>query len=180
MLILELDEFMIERFDKAVQFAQDWLFLSQKRIEQVVLLVYVAVFFSCMILILLAKLDTTGVTLCVVGGIFLFAGMWLDHMLPTAVRAVRRVSNRSFRLGWLFMWLITTVSDVFFTSPKFDWHLQIYYIVGCPIRMGLRLVMAYIIALDVDGERGKAAKLSLAKLKELFGTLHWIPQPQDN
>jgi hypothetical protein len=36
--------------------------------------------------------------------------------------------------------------------------------------------MYYVVICNVDGEKRKAARLSLSKLKGMFGT-EWIPKP---
>jgi hypothetical protein len=173
-MIKTIDDFVIDRFDGTVQFAQDWLFLSQRQIERGVMILYVLISLLSISLLVLAKHTFT---IEIFADSFLFLGMWFEYKQSSRARTLRRISQWGNRICWLVCWLFIFGVSICPTPTPATRYMHIYYVLG-PIWAGLRTMMTYITVLDVDGVRGRAAKLSWEKLKELFGTTPWVPQPQ--
>jgi len=103
--------------------------------------------------------------------------MWREHREPKAARTVRRIGpiEFGFRIVWIALTAVITTLALL-PGQGVSRYAFIFGVNGGV--WGLcRISMAYITILDVEGEKGRAAKMSLAKLKEMFGT-SWVPAPQ--
>lgn len=170
-MIKKLDEFIIEQVGNLVQLMQDWLFLSQKWIERGVLALFVLICLASVVMLVMAG-HPIGLEIGI--DIFIFIGMLLEYHQPKTERALRRVGYPLLRIIWIASGLLIFGTNLYPTQATN--YMHIYYCLGTLWAL-TRILMAYITILDIDGERGKAAKLSWEKLKELFGT-SWVPQPQ--
>ena len=170
-MLREIDDFVIEQLDKAVSFIEEWLFLSQKWLERGVLGMFLAL--SCVDVFLLT-IAKHNVGWEVFADIVLFISMVAEHKQTKAGRTVRRTDGLSFRMAWFFMFGLFFIRSLITTRPMGAMYL---YSLLTPTWFGIRLLMSYVTILDIEGLRGKAARLSWEKLKKLFGT-SWVPAPQ--
>jgi hypothetical protein len=169
-MLRTVDESMIGFFNSAVQFLNDWFHLTQRRVERLILAVYT--------------------TVCVFGLVWLFAThlkfanynafaalifLWYmikEHWEPKTMRALRRISGSSYRL----IWGMNVVLFIFNLLMSTRYHGNTGYALVALVWGSLIYSMNYVTVLDVDGERGRKAKLSMEKTVELFGR-GWVPQP---
>lgn len=171
-MIQEIDDFVIEQFDKAVRFIEEWLFLSQKWVERGVMGLFAIVSLVDVFLLVMAKHE---VGWEIFADVILLIGMWIEHRQTKTERTLRRVSGHMSRVFWLILCLFLFVINVL-PHQMDNQYLYIYNLLT-PVWGGVRALMSYVTVLDIEGLRGKAAKLSWEKLKELFSTA-WVPQPQ--
>lgn len=170
--IRSVDNFVIEQFDKAVKFLHDWLFISQKWLERGVM-----IFCLLDVGLLLKAHHTLGWE--IFADVILFIGMWVEYREPKTARTLRRATGVFGRVYWLFLCLFFGAANIlsnYLGTENGNRYIYLYDTLT-PLWCVARVLMSYITVLDVDGERGKAAKLSWQKLKELFG-VEWVPQPQ--
>jgi hypothetical protein len=171
-MVREIDDFIIEQFDKAVRFIEEWFFLSQKWVERGVLGLFVALSAVDVFLLVMAK-QTVGWE--IFADAVLFLGMWMEYKQTKTERTARRAYGYLGRFYWIFLCAFFFVINVV-PHPMGNHYIYLYNLLT-PLWGGIRILMSYVTILDIEGLRGKAAKLSWEKLKELFGT-SWVPQPQ--
>lgn len=162
---LNVDLVMLRAAKWTVEMAEEWLSLSQGRIERGLMMAflagYVTVGWHSWWLLLFP---------------FTAWGCWIQHRMPAARRAARIASSHSI------FWRLASIANLLFfllidglavALQGFQWWIVpvLIVIVSYPC-------FEYVTALPSrkDG-LGKKRKLALAKLKAMFGT-GWMPVPE--
>jgi len=152
---------------------EEWLSLSQRRIEYMMILFYG---FTAGISVVVSAIRPYGSSL--VGmSIFMFAlivwSMFRMSNVPDVVRKHR--SNDDISLIRLALQILMWGAVV--------WEVVVFHRTHAPIvdlaepaRNVDYVLFVYSISVSTKGEKGRRRKLALEKLKELFGT-DWMPKP---
>ena len=161
-----IDLWFVTKLEQVLQWLLDWFGITQSQIEKATIAVGTIGFF-------LANMDWWLTSKLLAWHIFIVCvvcyGLWLLHRLTASRRQHELVSSyrRVFRLSYValtsFLLLPLLANKDLAT-------------LGLWIACYSFSFMLYLICCNVSGEKGKKAKLSLAKLKELFGDLEWLPQ----
>ncbi len=177
MVIIEtLDGVILAGYSRVATFLQDWFYLSQRNIEKSLLILYVV---AAVVNYTSGRISTgrpvytlaIALTIC-------FYTMWEEYREPIATRTARRFRPSSVILRVLTMGIVLFASIMailvspVIPSPTFYTKVAIY---SMPVWILFNASMTYVTLLNIEGERGKSAKLSWEKLKELFGG--WVPIP---
>jgi cellulose synthase/poly-beta-1,6-N-acetylglucosamine synthase-like glycosyltransferase len=164
-MLKTIDTAIIETIENMLRLANDWLSITQRMIERAVIRV-------CLLLILSVWLCSIPITWKVVytlGALLVVAEMFREHRLPRSSRAVKRRTQRFYRFYLLVITFI--VVPLLMLLPPYSW-------LDCAA-FGLNLLEAlfyFVLVAVVDGEPGRARKLSIQELTRIFG-VEWVPQP---
>jgi hypothetical protein len=164
-LIVAYDNWCIDHLEALLRWLEEWLSISQKRTEQGMILLYIALTMAQ------TKTSIASAAVSAIGAGAIGMVMWYLHRRPAAVRGIQK--------GWwpnaLVRVLIQMLFALFITSilvrPPHHWGdwanaaAQLDY-----------LIYFYVTDINSGGQRGRKRKLAWAELKKLFGT-EWMPKP---
>lgn len=167
MKIWRIDINLLKATRAVIVFCNEWLSLSQARIEQLLGVAFIV-------------LDEVGWARYHAGGLRTFSlafvplnllWVWARHRTPAAARAnglLHNVRSLVFRLLMVFLAVFCFGSSLLRHNVDL---IDLSTVVVVPF--------IYVTALPHDdgSRRGKRRKLALAKLKEMFGT-SWVPLPE--
>lgn len=166
-LLFVYDAWCCERVEALLKGLKEWLSISQKRAEQGMIVLYLA-------LSLLGCWSTKpllmGVDSVTFGGIA-YLMYTIMHGAPRATRIFARysISGTIFRLLLqAFIWCIVALNLLLALHHPNNFATTVAQVVY--------LLFFYATDIHSGGESGRRRKLALAELKKMFGT-EWIPKP---
>lgn len=165
---ITLDLFLIEATKWVVDWADEWLSLSQSRIEEGLIVAYAATHVLTFVHSVMQNPRDYGSWLPIGVAVYLTYWMWDSHRKPRAVRAFMRWRFPFLRLIWFFFSLV-------FLGPVF--YVRNVWMLAVVFPFYPLLGFQYVLVCGGDGQSGRRRKLALAKLKEWFG-VGWLPEPE--
>lgn len=179
-MFTKLDNFIIERFETTIQFLNDWMGITQSFLEKATIGAYVCttvITFAVMAITPPAKhVSKTFSWFVTAMVLFTFIAQFFDllkqHRSPKVMRIIRRFRERPRRIGWIFWTVWNCVLEVRGNDSYLTWIVSI----GVIVFFALIAAMSYETVCNIEGDRGRKAKLAWDKVKELFGT-QWLPVP---
>ena len=162
-MIERIDEFIFKIVEACLDWLNEWLSITQKQVLSALLVgwgVAWVVYFA------MQSEHWTAAILAICAMFDWFVGRNLGNIR----KAIFRVKYRTLR----FVVLCFNIGSVIGTIVRPHGWSDAIWLVGL-ICISLDW---YVSAAFIDSERGGKRKLALAKLKELFGALEWIPAPE--
>ena len=159
------DDWCITKVKIATEFLNDWLGISQKIMERVVIVCNV-IARSCLLSSSVLNRWEFPVWFEALMVFVFFNYIYRLHRTPCAARS-KFLPMRTSRMWWQSLTYLSILP-----SPANDWLVNVGLIGG----YGAVTLIEYLVCVDIDGERGRKAKMAWNKVIELFGT-RWIPQP---
>lgn len=148
----------------ATRLLWEWAGIARRRVEQGLIVVYVAIF----TMVNLLDRQRWAIAFVVLVGFV----MWRQHREPETRRMYRLLSIAGIASRVVMDLLLLPLVAILLLCPPFHWRYALNGIANLAF-----LGFNYVVVLpNDDGERGRKSKLAAAKLKEMFGT-SWIPQP---
>jgi hypothetical protein len=169
-----IDNTLLSICEQSVKFIEEWLSISQKWLERIVIAIFVIAGLIQLYLVSIQNNPYNKPWMVAFYIIMFLYAMMQEHRLPEATRKLTRITGFIVRMFWIGVMIATGLSP-FFVSIGND-KVAVLYSVADTFAMGARGAMIYITVANIDGHRGKAAQMAWNKIKELFGT-SWIPQP---
>lgn len=162
---------LLARYDKwfedcvraVLLWLEEWLDLSQRTVERGMIVAYLLLAFM--------PVHQRDLTYAVAGTAVVSIIMYNLHRRPVALRGLRFKETRAVRVAFMVPIFGTTIALelIPFAGTKCE--------IGKAIAQMVYVVFFYVTDIGNHGERGRRRKLALAKLKELFGDLTWLPKP---
>jgi hypothetical protein len=167
-LLIAYDTWIRAKTTAILDWLYEWLFISQKVVERILIGTYVSG--NLLELAGIIKHEfAMPLWLEVVVTCYLTGWLWGLHKKPCAARKALFHTDRiavPLRTWWTIPVLIDSVTA--FSGKIFD-------IGNCMEVVAFASIM-YVFSVNSDGERGRKAKIAWNKVIELFGT-QWMPQP---
>ena len=162
--LVKYDKWCLSVVRATLLWVEEWLSISQRRIERVMIVTYLA----------LALVDAgRGKTLYIVGPVLAYIGclMWFMHRTPDAIRMVRERPNLAVARCFLQLWLMSVIAISFLISKSMIPHNPLHLVQQTDYAL-----FFYVVSISTKGDPGRRRKLALSKIIEMFGT-GWIPKP---
>lgn len=179
-VIYAVDIFLLKSMMLLLRWGTEWLSLKRRWMERSMIVGY-GVSFSVNIACDFhygrhrGRFDPFLIAICVCLYLVVCATMWTQQKRPDSYRinrlfSIEGILNRIWSVGLMLAFVPLEL------LPPVRWFDML-----APLGFAFYAAFQYALSLPEDGERGKKRKLTLAKLKEMFGT-SWItapvPQPQ--
>lgn len=160
-MIARIDEFIFKIVEACLDWLNEWLSITQKQVLSALLVTYG----TCWIIGATMEWSIFAGALISI----LPATDWFHRDRTNSQKIIIRVGLRPVRLFFLSSLVIA-----FIMLPYMHARGYPLWCIG-----GLACALFnYGECAFIDSERGGKRKLALAKLKELFGALEWIPAPE--
>jgi hypothetical protein len=161
-IVRRYDAFMLGQVERLVTWCEEWLSISQRRLESACIVAYGVVFTARTI----AAHAWPGLLLV----IWVTSILWAVHRLPQATRTARAHPGRDL--------FIHIFADALIGLRIVSMLLVFSYSdVSGLLEGALLSLIVRMLDIASNGDVGRKRKLSLAKLKELFGAGWMVPQP---
>lgn len=164
-----LDNLLVGWMESFLDFIEEWLYVSQASFERAMIVVFCVgslrdlmqerVFHNLFDPLWLRVISIVGLLLYMV-------------LLRTASAKERQRERDKGRLYRLLMFSTSAFMLLVFVIPPIEFQFFPVVTQGCSCSAFL-----YSVVSHTQGERGRKARLALAKLRELFGPL-WTPAPE--
>lgn len=163
--LIAYDAWFEGRVEALLVWLEEWLSISQERVEQGIIVLYLA-------LLIAAGGRTLKLLPLRIGSyiMMLVIMIWL-HRKPAASRgATKRYSDLCLIRVLVQIFLLSFAGIFFFAPPHRVEDIE------NGLAQIIYLVFFYMIDIGSTGKLGRRRKLALAELKKLFGAA-WIPKP---
>lgn len=157
------DDWVLDNTQIVLGWVDDWLALSQRRVERILVVLYivtrVAFEIACF-----SDISHAPLWIEVSISILMVWAVLARFRLPQAVRVAYRVTEMPWRMVW---WALIVMGCIQIFSDKLPGVLL-------TVNECIFAAILYVTVSCVGGERGRKAKMAWSKLKELFS---WLPEP---
>lgn len=163
------DAWLIRATEAVLDWLEEWLSVSQKSIEKVLILSAMCAYLRSIIDDLFAVRAMPPFWLEVLFGVMMAIVLLVCHQASQSDRRLRVKRDLWARMLWLW-------GSACFGAPA-------CYLAPSPETIANLLYSSsvcaffYVIVANVEGERGYRRRAALRRLREMFGPL-WTPQPQ--
>lgn len=162
-MIERIDEFIFKIVEAGLDWLNEWLSITQKQVLSALIVGWGVSWASYFVM----QTPHWITAIVVIGASFDWIG---SRNLTNIRKAIVRISHRWLRVLMLSFNIGNAIGVI--VRPQ-GWADAIWL-------FGLICIVLdwYVSCAFIDSERGGKRKLALAKLKELFGSLDWIPVPE--
>lgn len=160
-ILIAYDKWCLSTLEAILTWFNEWLSVSQRVVEKALIILYV----FAPIVNVPRPSAFISISFCGLIGVML----WIQALEPEAVREARAHAPG---VGVLRVCMQVFAICVMSMPPH-----GIKVDIGVGLQMCSYVLFQYSVSIGNTGERGRHRALSMAKLKELFGT-EWMPQPE--